>query len=180
MERPQDCKDLFEVIHERDNLDQPLTENEVRRYFAQILRANISCEENGVLHRDIKPENIIVDMRTDEAKLIDFGLASEVQSEPFTHFRGTPHYMPPEYSQSKKYDGCQGTVWQMGILLVDMLSPEIPAFKHSHLALRIPPTVPQHLSTDAKDLIYSLLDTTPGNRPTLKQTLKHPWLVGTD
>lgn len=88
MERPQDCKDLFEVIHERDNLDQPLTENEVRRYFSQILRANISCEENGVLHRDIKPENIIVDMRTDEAKLIDFGLASELQSEPFTHFRG--------------------------------------------------------------------------------------------
>lgn len=25
---------------------------------------------------------------TDEAKLIDFGLASEVQAEPFTHFRG--------------------------------------------------------------------------------------------
>lgn len=88
MERPQVCKDLFEVIHERDNLDRPLTENEVRRYFAQILQANISCEENGVLHRDIKPENIIVDMSTDEAKLIDFGLASEVQAEPFTHFRG--------------------------------------------------------------------------------------------
>ena len=88
MERPQVCKDLFEVIHERDNLDRPLTENEVRRYFVQILQANISCEENGVLHRDIKPENIIVDMSTDEAKLIDFGLASEVQAEPFTHFRG--------------------------------------------------------------------------------------------
>ena len=88
MERPQVCKDLFEVIHERDNLHRPLTENEVRRYFAQILQANISCEENGVLHRDIKPENIIVDMSTDEAKLIDFGLASEVQAEPFTHFRG--------------------------------------------------------------------------------------------
>jgi len=27
-------------------------------------------------------------MRTDEAKLIDFGLASEVQQEPFTKFRG--------------------------------------------------------------------------------------------
>ena len=66
--------------------------------------------------------------------------------------------MPPEYSQSKKYDGCQGTVWQMGILLVDMLSPEIPAFKHSHLALRIPPTVPQHLSAGilVADLILLL------------------------
>ena len=37
--------------------------------------------------------------------------------------------MPPEFSKSKQYDGCQGTVWQMGILLVDMLSPVVPAFK---------------------------------------------------
>ena len=32
-----------------------------------------------------------MDMRTDEAKLIDFGLASEVQHEPFTKFRGENH-----------------------------------------------------------------------------------------
>ena len=88
MERPEVCKDLFDIIHDRDFMGQPLTEREVRRYFAQILQANINCEETGVLHRDIKPENILVDMRTDEAKLIDFGLASEVQQEPFTHFRG--------------------------------------------------------------------------------------------
>ena len=88
MERPEVCKDLFDVIHDRDSLGRPLTEREARRYFAQILQANINCEETGVLHRDIKPENILVDMRTDEAKLIDFGLASEVQQEPFTKFRG--------------------------------------------------------------------------------------------
>ena len=88
MERPEVCKDLFDVIHDRDSLGRPLTEREARRYFAQILQANINCEETGVLHRDIKPENILVDMRSDEAKLIDFGLASEVQQEPFTKFRG--------------------------------------------------------------------------------------------
>ena len=79
MERPEVCKDLFDVIHDRDSLGQPLTEREARRYFAQILQANINCEETGVLHRDIKPENILVDMCTDEAKLINFALASEVQ-----------------------------------------------------------------------------------------------------
>lgn len=54
--------------------------------------------------------------------------------------------MPPEYSKLKKYDGCQGTVWQMGILLVDMLSPAVPAFQHPRHALRMAPRVPQHLS----------------------------------
>ena len=88
MERPEVCKDLFDVMHDRDSLGRPLTEQEARRYFAQILQANINCEETGVLHRDIKPENILVDMCTDEAKLIDFGLASEVQQKPFTKFRG--------------------------------------------------------------------------------------------
>ena len=59
MERPEVCKDLFDVIHDRDSLGQPLTEREAWRYFAQIQQANINCEETGVLHRDIKPENIL-------------------------------------------------------------------------------------------------------------------------
>ena len=88
MERPEKCKDMFDIIGERSEQDQTLTEKEVRKYFSQVLQANICCEENGVLHRDIKPENILVDMSTDEAKLIDFGLSSEVQQKPFTSFRG--------------------------------------------------------------------------------------------
>ena len=87
MERPGVCKDLFDIMHDRDSLGRPLTEREARRYFAQILQANINCEETGVLHRGIKPGNVLVDMCTDDAKLIDFGLASEVQQEPFKKFR---------------------------------------------------------------------------------------------
>ena len=88
MERPEKCKDMFDIIAERGEKNQTLTEKEVRKYFSQVLQANICCEENGVLHRDIKPENILVDLSSDEAKLIDFGLSSEVQQKPFTRFRG--------------------------------------------------------------------------------------------
>ena len=209
MERPDSCMDMFNIIVERYTRGTPLTEKEVRRYFAQIVQANISCEEKGVLHRDMKTENILVDMISDEAKLIDFGLASEVQQTPFTKFRGendrillykektnlpfpvciignsiyliskfvksvscclrghafalnlvpisyllpilflsgTPHYMPPEYIKCKQYDGCEGTVWQMGILLVDMLSPVYRAFQHPSHALSMPPKVPKDLSS---------------------------------
>ena len=94
MERPESCKDMFDVIAERYDQNKTLTEREVRRYFTQILQANIVCEENGVLHRDIKPENILVDMSSDVAKLIDFGLASEVQQEPFKKFRGEHSEIP--------------------------------------------------------------------------------------
>ena len=89
MERPESCKDMFDIIAERYNQNKTLTEREVRRYFGQIVQANINCEDQGVLHRDIKPENILVDMNSDEVKLIDFGLSSEVQQELLTKFRGT-------------------------------------------------------------------------------------------
>ena len=88
MERPEVCKDLFDILQDRNTAGTPLTENEVRRYFTQILKANVRCEKNGVVHRDIKPENILVDLSTDDVKLIDFGLASEIQEEPFESFRG--------------------------------------------------------------------------------------------
>ena len=59
---------------------------------------------------------------------------------------GTTQYMPPEVSEFKQYDGCQATVRQMGILLVDRLSPDVPAFKHPRHALRMAPRVPHQLS----------------------------------
>ena len=88
MERPESCKDFFDVIQDRNSAGNPLSEDEVRRYFTQILEANIKCEEKGVVHRDLKPENILLDLTNDEVKLIDFGLASEIQEEPFESFRG--------------------------------------------------------------------------------------------
>ena len=54
--------------------------------------------------------------------------------------------MPPEFIKSSKYDGSQGTVWQMGILLVDMLSPVVTAFEKPHHALSMAPRVPQQFS----------------------------------
>ena len=55
--------------------------------------------------------------------------------------------MPPEYTKVKQYDDFQGTVWQMGILLVDMmLSTAFRTFKHPRDASTKPPYVPKHLS----------------------------------
>ena len=58
---------------------------------------------------------------------------------------GTNSYTPPEYLKTGKYDGRQGTVWQMGILLVEILSP-IMAFDKPEQAIKVPPRIPDHLS----------------------------------
>ena len=75
----------------------------------------------------------------------------------FVLHSGTPQYNPPEFSKSKQYDGCHGTVWQMGILLVDMLSPVVPALKHPRHALCMSPRIPHHLSPGISFLISTCL-----------------------
>lgn len=61
------------------------------------------------------------------------------------HITGTNHYTPPEYFSTGQYDGCQGTVWQLGILLMELLSP-VMAFDKPEQALSVKPQIPDHLS----------------------------------
>lgn len=62
---------------------------------------------------------------------------------------GTNAYTPPEYIKTGRYDGCQGTVWQMGILLVEILSP-VMAFDKPEHALKMGPRIPEQLSSGNK------------------------------
>ena len=65
---------------------------------------------------------------------------------------GTNAYCPPEYIRSGMYDGKEGTVWQMGILLVEILCPE-SAFDKPEDALKTSPRIPEYLSSGT---VYSL------------------------
>lgn len=111
MERPEVCEDMFDILQQKIIL----SEKEARRYFSQILEANLSCERNGVLHRDIKPENILIDLRSDEAKLIDFGLASEVQEKPFNVFRGNEEILNHRVVSFAR-------LWMIGIVQIQLHS----------------------------------------------------------
>ncbi|XP_015754756.1 PREDICTED: CBL-interacting protein kinase 11-like [Acropora digitifera] len=174
MERPASCQDLQRVLRKRR-----LTEKEARRYFKQIIEATICCEENGVVHRDLKPENILLDKESDEIKIIDFGLASRIQYEPYNKFRGTRAYIPPEFLRSGWYDSCQSTVWTLGMILVDLISSSM-AFSNPEEALLWPPRLPVYLTQEAKDLILWMLNVNPLKRPSLRQILRHPWMTVKD
>ncbi|NXE08462.1 PIM3 kinase, partial [Lophotis ruficrista] len=152
MERPELVKDLFDFITEKGALD----EETARGFFRQVLEAVRHCYGCGVVHRDIKDENLLVDLRTGELKLIDFGSGALLKDTVYTDFDGTlPAPLPVQpYT-------CTGRV----SLTQDCL------FFFPSLKLLFCLFV-----TECQQLIKWCLSLRPSDRPTLEQIFDHQWM----
>jgi len=168
-------KDLFDFITDQG----PLPENFARKMFSDVVQTVIHCRNSGVLHRDIKDENILVDMKTYDIKLIDFGSGCEhnYHEEPekvFKEFRGTRVYSPPEWILDGEYQADKLTVWSLGILLYDMLCGDIPYTTDQEICsgkLFWPAQL--SLSPSARDLIARCLTVDHRKRISLDGLLSH-------
>jgi len=168
-------KDLFDFITDQG----PLPENFARKMFSDVVQTVIHCRNSGVLHRDIKDENILVDMKTYDIKLIDFGSGCEHNhhEEPekvFTEFRGTRVYSPPEWILDGEYQADSLTVWSLGVLLYDMLCGDIPYTTDQEICSgKLVWPAQLSLSPAARDLIARCLTVDHRRRISLDSLLSH-------
>lgn len=112
----------------------PMSDANGVRIFTQICDAMDYTHSKGILHRDLKPENIMLVDGGKVVKLVDLGLAKNVQGdEKLTKTGialGTGEYMSPEQCNAKPLDQ-RSDVYSMGCLMYETLTGA-PPFKATH------------------------------------------------
>jgi serine/threonine protein kinase len=82
-----------------------LPEKEIIQIGIKMLKALEIVHAEKMLHRDIKPNNIIIDSRSNEPMLIDFGTAREINDQHTVQLTISRHFSPPElYSHTQRQD----------------------------------------------------------------------------
>jgi serine/threonine protein kinase len=101
----------------------------------------------GIVHRDLKPGNVLVDDSEDSKgkpvwerlRITDFGLARNFDNHDATltqdgQLVGTPAYMAPEQAGSGADVGTAADVWALGMMLLELLTGQLPFRKPEILA----------------------------------------------
>lgn len=101
---------------------------EALEIIANCCDALTYAHDQGVLHRDIKPANVLVDAKTNQVKVCDFGLArfynKGIDSATQT-IAGSPPFMSIEQITGKSLDE-RSDVYSLGVTLYQLLSGNLP------------------------------------------------------
>ncbi|KAI8618216.1 kinase-like domain-containing protein [Chytriomyces sp. MP71] len=173
---------MVDLLKSRKRLSEP----EVRYYMHHLLHGVNYMHSRRVIHRDLKLGNLFLakDMRL---KIGDFGLAATIKhdGERKKTICGTPNYIAPEVLfDVEKGHSFEVDMWSLGVVMYTQLIGRPPfqtkEVKQIYKKIRdinyeFPPQV--HISDYAKNVIISLLNKRPDERPSVDQVLQHPFFT---
>ncbi|KAL3916932.1 MAG: hypothetical protein SGILL_004951, partial [Bacillariaceae sp.] len=166
-------------------------EKEARDTCLILLEAVGYMHENHVAHRDLKPENLLLLSKDDDSavKIADFGFAKKVYEEnSLTTQCGTPGYVAPEILEGTPYDQ-RADMWSVGVILYILLGGYPPFIESTQRDLFRKIRRGEYefheeywgtVSTEAKELISSLLTVKASKRLDAPSALENSWIRGDD
>merc|ERR1712106_774044 len=166
--------DLLQYLRLKGGLRETL----VRRIFFELISGIDHLHQNGLVHRDIKCENLPIS--TDgTVKVADFGFARS------TTYCGSTAYTAPEVLDAKgPYDPRKSDTWSCGIILYILFTAQMPFSKNlladiiskKRVDIELPADVLKSVTTEGSELMKSILEFLPDNRPALSSVLStHAW-----
>lgn len=147
----------------------------------QLARALAEAHEHGVVHRDVRPDNISWVQGQNRAVLMDFGIATLVESgsEQVTRLTGAgeilgdPRYTSPEQLLGHPLTG-RADIYSLAIVGYELISGDLPfeastkismSMAHLDTAPRPLTAVVPGCSKELSDLLVACLAKKPERRP---------------
>lgn len=125
-----DGKPLDEYIKEETG---PMPLSLAKKIMSQILDAVHFAHTkriplkgyNGVLHLDLKPSNILI-TKTNDVKIIDYGISQGTEEQRAAKIIGTPLYMAPEQYELNEVLTTKTDIYSLGLILHQMVTADLP------------------------------------------------------
>jgi len=172
--------DFLGYINKKRDKKFGFRDQEILRFFKQMIGGLEYIHAHNICHLDLKPENMLLGSNY-QLKIADFGLSLGYQKN-LKDFAGTVNYSSPEVLESKPFDGKISDMWSIGASLYVFSVGSLPYEDDFDRAKKILrqiktkfPYLPSYLSNGCKKMLRSLLKIPIYSRINIEQIKLNSW-----